>query len=358
LEALYPEHPLVCFGGQAFPIWAVSAQPGDQANLEAALGVLDTATQPSFDHYDQGLDATGRPQERGYDPRGAAEFQDNIGRISRRSRHNGPAYAFDRLRADGARLVLDARPGTYFDSVATSERLERELLDVLVSHPDDRIPIGALPRREWLHRQVARFPRPDGDAHDATVVSDGRFRAGALSVSAAMLVLRPDGGGDALLARRSAEVLTHPGFVHVAPSGLLAPPPGTPIRWAEGFSVRRTILQEFAEEILGLPDDDESEPGDLEIRYCGISVPLLTLRPEVCLLILFRDAAALRRRIPAAPDLVSWEYRWAGEGGFLRLRLDDDLRPMGGADVVHPARMVPHAAAALHLATELGRRMR
>ncbi|MBT8228245.1 MAG: hypothetical protein HKP61_12510 [Dactylosporangium sp.] len=333
LESLYPDHPLVRYGDHPFPIWAIPATPDDQTDLEAALGTLNTSTQPSFDRYDVGFDADGRPSQRGYDPNGAAEFAQHMGQIRSRSRHNGPAYAFDRLRTDGARMVLDARPGTYFDSVATSEVLERELLDALAAHPDDRIPLAALPRRRWLHDRLAR------SGHDTTVITDGRFRAAALSVSAAMLMVRPDGGVDALLARRSVEVLTHPNLFHVAPSGLLAPPPGTPIPWRQGFSVRRTILQELAEELPG------HEGIDLNIRYCGISVPLLTLRPEICLVILVRDPDALRRR-----TTFNWEYC-----GLHHLPLNSDLTPRDGAGIVHPTRLVPHAAAALHLATTVAR---
>jgi len=330
LRDLYPGHAPVRIGDRTFPATVFAAPPG--ADLDAALGDLDAGESP------KGYDPA-------FDPRGAAEYRAHAAAPARQGLHDGPTYAAVRLRvgADGPRV--DARPGSYFASLATAEVLETELVRALAAEPDRPVPLAALPRRAWLHERL------DG----ADPVRDGRFRAGALSVATTVLYPRP-GGFAALLVRRSARVRTHPGFLHVAPSGILAPPAGTapPARdaWREGFSVRQTVYREYAEELFGHDLESTGEAGlrasapvraltgavadgRMELRLCGISVPLLHLRPEICVLLLVRDPELLR-------GTRNWEV-----GRTVELPLDAVFRPV--AEV--PGDLVPAAAAALHLAT-------
>jgi hypothetical protein len=380
LRELYPGTKLVTFGGREFPIWAELADPADRADLDSPLGQLTQDIEPSFDHYNRGTDASGH-RSREFDPAGAEEYAYLQRTADLRSKHNGAAYAFTRLRRVDGRLRVDAAPGTYFDSVATSELLEREFVRVQSRQPGRAVDLRQLPRRRWLHERVAALAEP-ADVAGPGVVFDGRLRAAALSVAVTMIVADGKGGHTALLIPRSDKVLTHPGFVHVAPSGIFAPTEQHwPDDWRQDFSVRRTVLREYAEELF---DHDELEGNtgryglqaeqtppvqrllkavgrkQVALRYCGISVPLLTLRPEIDVLIFVRDPEWFReemrraRRKGLREFQPNWEYRSARD--VIWLRLKPDFTPYED-DVIDPARMVPHAAASLSLATRVARQM-
>jgi hypothetical protein len=105
-------------------------------------------------------------------------------------------------------------------------------------------------------------------------------------------------------------------FYHVTPSGILAPLGGASQKWDAEFSVKKSILREYAEALFsykklerGRLEDGRlltaynllSDPrihslpaaetaGDVKIRYTGLSVNLLTLRPEIHTLILVPNA--------------------------------------------------------------------
>ena len=391
LHNLYPDHDLVTFGGHEFPIWASPADLAEsrrEARLDETNGPmdrLDDAIEPSFAAYGIGTDAAGETRLRGFDPEGAAEYAYLQRSAASRSRHNGAAYAFERIRRLDGRLRIDARPGTYFDSVATSEMLEREFINAQAATPDAPIHLEQLPRRRWLHNQVAAHPRSDVTDHrDRTVLFDGRFRAAALSVATTMIFARPDGSHSALLVPRSPEVLTHPGYMHVAPSGIFAPISRNWRTWADEFSIEQTVVREYAEELFGYEDLEDStghldaaldfvppirrlrqaiRDGAVEMRYCGISVPLLTLRPEICVLIFVRDSRWFDAEIGRAkhedrhPFAFNWEYRPGPGRTAVQLILDPEFTPIDSRGVIHPTRIVPHAAAALHLSTAVARQI-
>lgn len=270
---------------------------------------------------------------------------------------------------EGGRFTVHAKHGTYFHSLATSECLEDEFLDQLSGDPDRTVDLSDLDRRRWLHRV----------AGGAGVLFDGRKRAAALSVAATILVTEPDGTYSAILPRRSATVETHPLFKHVAPSGIFAPVGANRRDELGEFSIRRCLLREYAEELFGykdleqghgiLAEDVEALPpvrrlldaGDntVALRYCGVAVPLLTLRPEIYVLIFVRDPTWLDREIARSRDTdhwfqLNWEYAESQDLDDVKFRLDSNFQPVDRSDV-HPARMVPHAAAALHLCTTVAR---
>jgi len=139
------------------------------------------------------------------------------------------------------------------------------------------------------------------------------------------------------------------------------------------------VLREFAEELY---DDSELDLGsnffhDVEavpevvrltellasgaadLVYTGISVNLLTLRPEIGTLLLVRDPDWIRResaRDLARPMRSGWEYLRRESAGQLTgrdfvsaLALDERFLPIG-EDQLGPEALVPNAAAALALA--------
>jgi hypothetical protein len=362
LRRLYPRYELLEYAGAEFPIWAKPATPDHWNNLDVVLGELMPGEDPRQDNY---------PAH--FDPDGASVYWDKLAHPDPTSRFNGATYALDRIQIDGGRLTVHARHGTYFHSLATSEVLERELVDQLAVDPDREVDLDSLPRRKWLH-DIA------GGQH---VVLDGRHRAAALSVAATLLIAEPDGTYSAMLARRSKRVETHRLLSHVAPAGIFAPINAERREEETEFSVRNCIMREYAEELFGYKDLEQGggllarnvmalppirelrkaeQEGIVALRYCGISVPLLSLRPEICVLIFIKDANWLNQEILRANETdhwleLNWEYETIKDFDAVKLRLDSDLRPIDPSEVVHPSRVVPHAAAALHLSSTVARHL-
>lgn len=108
------------------------------------------------------------------------------------------------------------------------------------------------------------------------------------------------------------------------------------------------------------------------LYYTGVSLNLLTLRPEICLLLLIEDPDWLDREHRTAQDLSltaggrPMVYGWeivqrerdmpAGRSLARFLSLDDDLRPSGDHNApLQPELLVPNAAAAISLALRVVR---
>ena len=359
LSSIYPNYPLLDFAGSKFPIWVAPATASDQLELDAPRGRLAT-NSPSFEEY---------PRE--FDPAGADEHAYLLATADGTTRFNGPAYAFERL--DGFpsnRLRIDARPGTYFHSLVTSEALEREFIRAQYRYGENPLGLCDLPNRKEVHARAGGNP-----------VVDGSGRAAALSVAATIIISEADGTYYAILSRRSEAVETHTALAHVAPSGIAAPLSPNFMGWKKEFSFRQSILREYAEELFDykelatgesaaawsvehVPPVREllraSETGEVVLRYCGISVPLLTLRPEVCYLIWIRDPKWLQSEVGRAQNTanrfgLNWEYEAIGNRNAIRLELDEELRPVGPNRFLTAADCIPNAAACLHLATTVAR---
>jgi hypothetical protein len=360
LRRLYPRFPLLELAGVEFPIWAEAATPDAWDDLNIVLGELLDGEDPRQERY---------PER--FDPAGAPIYRDKLAHVDETSSFNGATYALDRIEIDrGHRFKIHAKHGTYFHSLATSEVLEREIVDQLHADPGRAVSLDRLPRRNWLH-QVAGGQR---------VVLDGRRRAAALSVAATLVMAEPDGTYSAMLATRSGRVETHQMFSHVAPAGIFAPINAERRDEAEEFSVRQCVMREYAEELFGYKDLEQGEgllakdvsalppirelckaerEGIITLRYCGIAVPLLTLRPEIYVLILIKDPNWLNREISRANWTdhwfeLNWEYENVKDLDAVKLRLGPDLSPIDPTQV-RPWLMVPHAVAALHLSTTVAR---
>lgn len=374
LSRLYPSFRLVEFGNSYFPIWAAPALPEEWTVINASLNHLDDANPVDFVHYPDS-----------FDPLGKAEHDRRVSNLSRWN-FNGATYALDRIRRpEEGRIRIDARRGTYFWSVATSELLDREFMLAQAEAPERDLTLDVLPMRRRLH----------DIAGGENVIFDGRGRSSALSIAVSMIFCEPDGTYSALLSPRSEKVATHQRLEHVAPAGILAPTTQrqldgrTPISsraerrtaWSKEFSVEESLLREYAEELFGYADfeQDTGDPtqamrdsppihgllqainsGIVVLRYCGVSVPLLTLRPEICVLMLVRDLSWWEQELEraAATDhrfQLNWEYETTYRGrDAMKLKFDSNLVPSDDPKV-HPANMVPHAAASLYLATNVAR---
>ena len=141
-------------------------------------------------------------------------------------------------------------------------------------------------------------------------------------------------------------------------------------------------MREYAEELFGYKDLEQGDgllatdvpalppiqeliraeqEGTVALRYCGISVPLFSLRPEIGVLILIKDPHWLDREIQRANWTdhwfeLNWEYESVKDLDAVKLRLDQDLRPIDPTQV-RPWRIVPHGAAALYLSTTVARHL-
>ncbi|MEU8158767.1 hypothetical protein [Micromonospora parva] len=375
LRRLYPETPLVSLGGVTFPIFAEIAAPELRGDLDSAIGDITDNSRPDRRRYDA--------EGRGFDHRGRAEFRRTYWRRDEVRRFNAETFALDTIERHGpGRVRIHARYGTYFQSVATSEMLEREFINVVSHRPDAVWSLRDFPRRAWLREQAG-----------GNELFNGAHRAAALSV-AAVVIVKEQHGYSALLSRRSGDVKTHPGFQHVFPSGILAPTSSRYGSERSEYSVKRAFLREFAEELFGYDDLafdsrdlrdalggiwpiqhllNATQPGPfgerpaVEIRYTGISVPLLTLRPEVYVLVLVRQPGWFDELVSGAERKcrrhgfnLNWEFEDARGDihgkrlNSIRVELDDQFA-LTGRQRLTPLNTVPHAAAALWLGAQVAR---
>ena len=378
LGNLYPDYPLTELWSATYPITTFPAPPEEWGDIESPLGAAPFGQRlpDRLEYSPEWNPGAGRKtfdeNNRKYDH--ASEEQ-------RRAFFSGSTYAFGMLRHEGHGVRLDADLGRYFASHATSERLDPEMMSALAEAPDQPVSLTVLEQRRWLHKRV---PDP---------VVDGRHRAGALSHATVVLNRNPHGGYDLLLPFRSDAVAAHSHFNHVAPSGILSPHSEQPYPPDLEFSVERNFFREWVEELYAADDherppftngpDPEHEPEVVRLkaaleaanpvvhlRYTGVSVNLLTLRPEICLLLLIDDPDWLPHEMEVAaqggrPWTFGWEYsnlpaeirrQSPNQPEHSSIDLDPDLCPSSGTTFT-PDFLVPNAAAAIALAIPVVRKL-
>jgi hypothetical protein len=382
LRTIYPNYPLVELAVTAMPICVFPAPPDQWDDIEAPLGTPGSPDVPGLDDYSAAFDRSGLDTFRA-----AVERYRKADPDDRRHFFSGATYALDEIVLDAhdRSPTLNCTTGRYFTSMATSECLDAELMRALAADPDQEVPLGKLDHRSWLHENVSRT-NPAADP-----VIDGRYRAAAVSHAAVVMLANDRGGYDILLPSRSDEVATHARFRHVAPSGIFAPLNVDSPSPSGEFSVRGNFYREWVEELYSAKEyegweldrfrtqdvaDPATEPeisrllevidpdsptkrGDL--YYTGVSVNLLTLRPEICLLLVIDDPTWLtteKREAEAIgrPFSLSWEY--ISSSGQLdrsqRLTVGADLQLLPADGVpLSPGSLVPNAAAAIHLALQV-----
>jgi hypothetical protein len=244
-----------------------------------------------------------------------------------------------------------------------------------------RIDSQTLPRRRWVHRQL----RSTG----LDPVTSGEFRSAALSVAMSVIYAKPDGTFRLLVTPRSQQVALHPGFIHVMPSGIFQPLDDDESPWNE-HSIERNIYREYAEELFSFDElhrpsalryhDLEKIPpivrlralierGGADVYFTGVSVNLLTLRLEMCTLLLVHESDWLlseARANKAEEHPLRFNYEALDERDeaslpdgvrFLRaIELTKDF------DVAKPAEIRPdaylaNAAAAMALGLDVAKRI-
>jgi hypothetical protein len=365
LQAMYPLHPPADLYGNLMPICIFPAQEDEWGNLNAALGELTDIEVPAY--Y--------TPYSDKFDPSGKEQYDADLKAGDRPGRYNDPTYRFLRLYADdNGRMRIDCGLSRYFASLATSEMLDAEFMQALAPNVDELIGLDSLKRREWLHRNVR------------DLVTVGDHRAAAVSIATVTLMETGDGRYQILLVPRSIDVATHPLFNHVAPAGIFAP-----LNWDNptgDYSVCNCLYREFLEELYDVKElargerlryrvEREPEIQRLQeliqqkkarLLYTGISVNLLTMRPEICTLLLIQDPEWIDRESDPSlprPMKLNWEYLPREAGHLLRperkyaifLDLDENLEPIEQAARLGPSELVPNAAAAIGLAVPVAKRI-
>jgi hypothetical protein len=376
---LYAEYELVELWGEKYPICAFPAPPNEYRDLEAAIEGKPTKSDdlPTRTYFSDRWFEPARKRLHELNHR-----YDEISDSERRHFFPGPTYTLKRLWFDKAHAPkLDCGVGRYFASIATSEDCDRELMSALSGDPDRAVALKALELRDFLHETAAN--------HDPVV--DGTNRAAALSHATAVFVAQGN-GYDLLLPFRSADVATHAYFRHVAPSGIFSPHKEDPIPPLEECSIERNFNREWVEELYAKVSHeradffptidlvDEFEVSRLwdaigekraELFYTGVSVNLLTLRPEICLALIIYDPTwldeerALARQL-GQPMKLGWEYIANptkvrevsdSQGGHenLRIRLDAPEYIPTQSQRFDRSFLVPNAAAAISLGLTLVR---
>jgi hypothetical protein len=327
--------PLLSIAGEQFPISIFPAPQDEWDDVDSCLEQLRPQAVPSSLEYSRQYNPDAVP---------VREFQSLIRQLETRERFNGAAYLLEEMHFVDNRCRLIARPGWYFESLVTCEALDTELMRRLARRPSKKLRLENLPRRRWEHLATTH-----------NVILDGRRRAAALSVSAVMIFPAASGGHRLLLARRSDAVAIPPLFYHVAPAGILSPLDADWRDWREEFSVWQTLSREYAEELFGynslergLHEDGSrvaahnlrhnpridalwaaNKTGEVSVRYTGVSINLLTLRPEVHVLIMVHDRAWWECQIGLAKERdgkpLSFNWEWVQNDADRFLNLTDEL---------------------------------
>jgi transcriptional regulator with XRE-family HTH domain len=329
LAERYPAYPtlkLLGDGSRPLPVWAEVAPREQWPDTEAGLGEL------SIPHPMPHVRDWGNVDN--YDPEAEADFRRHLadwdrqirdietGRRAHLDKWNQLTYDLDRIERTDQGLKMHCKMGTYFHSLATSEALADEVMEVYSAWPDYTPEEGwpRLERRSWLHERVA------------DPVVDGAHRSSAIGVSTLTVVRIRRAGFDGykmFISPRSTRVATSRRRYHVIPSGMFQPfiadESGASMR--NQFSVAATVLREFVEELYGVEEletgDGRIDPdaiyhrreaklltgmlesGSARLLYTGIAVNLLALRPEICTLLVIDD--------PSWFDTESGEIRFCAE---------------------------------------------
>jgi hypothetical protein len=327
--------------GITHPLLWFPAHPDQRADVDSVLGRLYVAngrgglsTAPQFPVYDHG-------------------YLNTI-RNSGRNVFNGVTFSLKTLKTNP--LKIDGQLGYYFDMLATCAAFERELRDAAAET------YIRLPARSRYHREVQPL----------SALRSGRGRSAAIG-GACLLVFKQQGRYQAVLGRRSARAATDPGFFHLLPAFIFQPLSAT-VQEGE-WSIRRHIYREFLEELFGMPEVSAPErldyfaehpalvdleqmlaTGQAGLYLTGISLNLLTLRPEISALLLIHDENWYARvTAPASPFRLDVEAET--QQGLTLVPIESDAALLAALPPAVHTIMPPQATAALWEGVALARQL-
>jgi hypothetical protein len=269
---------------------------------------------------------------------------------SGRRLYNGRTYAYRRLRQRPLRIEADY--GQYFDMIATCGALEQEMKAAA------QLSAIRTPMRAQFHREI-----PPNQA-----LSSGVGRSAA--IGGAVLVVFHDGEQyRAILSRRTGSHATDPQALHILPAFIFQPVSevDTPAEW----SIERHIYREWLEELFGMDEahgnqfDDHPalldlqrmmQQGQASLHLTGIAFSLLSLRPEICALLLIRDPDWWRRvHAENSPYRLNTEAEASGK--LLLVPLGDDQSMLSALPPDYHLSMVPQAIGAFWQGIDLAREL-
>jgi len=273
---------------------------------------------------------------------------------SGRKLFNGTTYIQKRIRRKPLRVSGEF--GKYFDMMATCAALDQELKDAADSK------LLRVPSRSQLHRHLP--------ADQAMI--NGSGRSAAIGV-ACLTIFNHEGTYKAILARRSAQAATDPLHFHVLPAFIFQPSDEHG-HFPEEWSVEHQVYREYLEELFGM---DEVAPdrydyfyehpamqhlqnliaaGEAELYLTGIAINLLTLRPEICVLLLIHTPEWYPT-ITAPDSHIPMNTHAEAHGGTVELvPIDTDENLLNALPPDLHLNMPPQGLAGLWLGVDQARR--
>ena len=207
---------------------------------------------------------------------------------------NTYTYALKSLSVNG-KLQLECKLGRYFTTFRSCEILEWEI----------RSKVNKLKGRSEQHFQAfdrKLYLRKRLHQHISNPVLDGNGRSPAIGIS--VLIAYKDQGAMKLLTKRrsSKGVPLRAGLLHVVP-GFMFQPTTQDVDYE--FNITHNVYREYLEELFNLPENFHSNrhanhfgsdkrlvylknliaEGNAKLYFTGITINLLNLRPEICMLL-------------------------------------------------------------------------
>jgi hypothetical protein len=294
LKRHYPTATLYEHGGNLHPV--VFHAAGDKDTIDSVLGDIADERNANFAFYNHAY----------------LQTMQN----SQRNLFNGTTFALRKLQLRPLRI--SAYPGRYFDMLATCTALEHELRESAFRR------FIRLPQRKMLHAVIAKD----------RALTDGNGRSATIGGAVLVVYRHPQQGYRAILSRRTAQHATHPGHYHVLPAFVFQPAGDVPQPYE--WDMRYHIEREWLEELFGLPEhtDFSEHPalidlhlmeaaGDAELHLSGVAFSLLSLRPEICALLLIHDADWWRR-VHAPDSDMPLNTSAEAQGNLLHVPLNPD----------------------------------
>jgi hypothetical protein len=261
---------------------------------------------------------------------------------------NGTTFVLKRLRTNPLRI--DAVLGKYFDMLATCAWLEEELLEVIST--------GAirLAMRSQYHRGIAM----------KMALTHGKERSAA--IGCAMLVVFNDAGiYKGIIARRTEIHGTHPHALHVMPAFIFQQMGET--MQAHEWSIKYHAYREWLEEFFGMAEGDSamnSHPalldlqgmeaeGRAEMCLTGISMNLLTLRPEINIVLVIHDREWWQR-VQSGQEAYQLNMPETNEK-LLLIPIDSDEAILSVLPEDYYLKIVPQAIPALWEGIDMARKL-
>jgi hypothetical protein len=264
--------------------------------------------------------------------------------------YNGVTFILDQIKRKPLRL--NVRLGRYYDMLATCGALQNEL-EAAAIHRFMR-----LPGRTQLHRRL--------DPQESLL----RGQARSAAVGIAVLVVFYDGETyKAIIAQRGTGNATDSGRYHVMPAFIFQPRTQDVEEYE--WSIEHHIWREYLEELFGLPEDSDDwqnhpaytdiqarlKAGTASLHLTGMVTNVMTLRPEICTLLLIRDADWYERITDPQSDIYLNAHAEAHEGQVQLINILTNALMASSLPADIHLRMAPQGAVALWLGSDLARQL-